>query len=373
MTESTKNAEILVLFGTRTEGPGIGFSVARFNLKTGALSKPKLVLEAPMPAYFVISRDQRRLYTCNSGDTFHGKPNGGISAYALDAPTGALTFINAVSAEGLDPSYITLDQPETHVLVANYKSGDFVIYEALADGSLGARTDFVRHTGSSIHPIRQVHPFLHSIVEDPSGRFALVADLGTDRLAVYRYDNVTGTVVLHDPPGVTIQAGDGPRHVTFHPNGRWAYLDVEMGSSVHFFEWDADAGILHPVQRCTTLPDDFDGVSTTAEIRVHPNGRFLYVTNRGLDSIAVFRIDQQTGRLELFDQSPTRGKKPRNFEFSPDGNWLIVTNHDSNNATVYALDQDSGRLTQIGEPLPMAFPYCPRFLVGEPSPTAGME
>ncbi len=355
-------AELLVLFGTRRGGPGIGFSVARFNLETGALSAPELVAEAPLPAYFVISPDQRFLYTCNSGDSFHGRPNGGISAYTLDARTGGLSFINAVSAEGLDPSYITLDRPGTHVLVANYKSGNFVIYAVLPDGSLGARTDLVQHTGSSIHPIRQLHAFAHSIIEDPSGRFVLVADLGIDKLLVYRYDNTTGTVTSNDPPGVDVTPGDGPRHVSFHPNGRWAYLVAEMGSSVHVFEWHADTGTLVPIERSSTLPDDFAGVSTTAEIRVHPNGKFVYVTNRGLNSLAIFAIDQQTGRLTLFDQVPTRGEKPRNFEFSPDGSWLIVTNHDSHNATVYSLNQDTGRLTQVGDPVAMPYPYCPRFL-----------
>jgi 6-phosphogluconolactonase len=354
--------ESLVLFGTRKGGPGIGFSVARFDRKTGALSKPELVIEAPMPAYFVLSPDQRFLYTCNSGDTFQGQLNGGISAYALDAHTAALSFINAVSAEGMDPSYITLDAPGTHVLVGNYKSGNFVIYAVQPDGPLGARTALVHHAGSSVHPVRQTHPFVHSIVEDPSGRFVLVADLGIDKLLVYRYNNVTGTVTPNDPAGVDVDPGDGPRHLSFHPNGRWAYLVGEMGNAVHVFDWNADIGTLTRIERRSTLPDDFAGVSTTAEIRVHPSGRFLYVTNRGLDTIATFRIEQETGRLDLFDQAPTRGQKPRNFEFSPDGAWLIVTNHDSDNATVYALDQQTGRLTQAGDPISMPFPYCPRFI-----------
>jgi 6-phosphogluconolactonase len=357
-----QTTETLVLFGTRRGGPGVGFSVARFDLVTGALTTPTLVVEAPLPAYFVISPDQRFLYTCNSGDTFQGQPNGGISAFALDAATGALTFINAVSAEGLDPSYIWLDQPGTHVLVANYKSGNCVITAVRPDGSLGIRTDLVQLTGSSVHPVKQRTPLVHSIQEDPSGRFVLIANLGADRLLVYRYDNVTGTITPHDPPGVSVTPGDGPRHLSFHPNGRWTYLVGEMGNSVHVFDWDADAGTLTPIERVSTLPADFTGVSTTAEIRVHPNGRNLYVTNRGLDTLAAFAIDPRNGRLTLFDQVPTRGKKPRNFAFSPDGSWLIVTNHDSDNATVFALDQTTGRLTQVGEPVAMPFPYCPRFL-----------
>ena len=220
----------------------------------------------------------------------------------------------------------------------------------------------MQHAGSSVHPRRQLHAFAHSIQEDPSGRFVLVADLGIDKLLVYRYDNANGTVVAHDPPGVNVTPCDGPRHLSFHPNARWAYLVAEMGSSVHVFDWDSVRGTLSPIERCSTLPADFTGVSTTSEICVHPNGRFLYVTNRGLDSVAIFRIDPRTGRLDLFDQVPTRGSKPRNFEFSPDGAWLIVTNHDSDNATVFALDQQTGRLTQVGAPVAMPFPYCPRFL-----------
>ncbi len=361
--DGTDTRSCLVLFGTRAEGPGIGFSVAPFDLRTGRLGGPKFLVEAPRPAYFVISPDQRYLYTCNSGDTFHGRPNGGISAYALDPGTGELRPINAVSAEGMDPSYISLDRPGSHVLVANYKSGNFVIYAVQPDGSLGARTALQQHEGSSVHPVRQPHAFAHSIMEDPSGRFILVADLGTDKLMVYRYDNRTGTVMPNDPPFISVTPGDGPRHMSFHPNGRWLYLVCEMGNSVHVFAWDAGAGRLTPIERVSTLPPDFTGVSTTAEIRVHPDGRTVYVSNRGVDTVASFRIDPASGRLTLFDQAPTRGAKPRNFEFSPDGRWLLLTNHDSNNAIVYQIEPDSGRPIAVGEPVAVPFPYCPRFLI----------
>lgn len=361
--DGTQVPSYLVLFGTRAEGHGIGFSVALFDLRTGTLGSPELVVEAPRPAYFVITPDRCHLYTCNSGDTFHGRPNGGISAYALNPATGALRLVNAVSAEGMDPSYIWLDRRGAHVLVANYKSGNFVIYAVQPDGSLGARTALQQHEGSSMHPVRQPHAFAHSIMQDPSGRFVLVADLGIDKLMVYRYDEASGTVAPHDPPFVSVTPGDGPRHMSFHPNGRWLYLVCEMGNSVHVFAWDPDAGRLTPIERVSTLPPGFTGVSTTAEIRVHPDGRTLYVSNRGSDTLAAFRIDPHSGRLDLFDQAPTRGAKPRNFEFSPDGAWLLLTNHDSNNAMVYRLEPDTGRPVPVGEPVAVPFPYCPRFLI----------
>ncbi|HUJ44689.1 MAG TPA: lactonase family protein [Opitutaceae bacterium] len=349
-------ADMYVYFGTHRTGPGIGFSVAHFDSDTGALSRPRFLIEAVEPAFFVIHPDGRRLYTCNSGVP------GGVSAYAIDRGTGQLTLLNKEPSGGDDASYVCLDRTGRYVFVANYSGGNVAAFALKSDGSIGARTAFVQHAGHSIDPKRQTHPYAHSIIIDPTNRFVLVADLGLDRLFVYRFDERDGSLRANDPPFATVAPGSGPRHVKFHPNGRWVYLINEMGCTVTAFTWDSSRGVLAEFQTSSTLPADFKGTNTCAEVEVHPNGRFLYGSNRGHDSIAVFAIDPATGRLTPVEYVPTQGKWPRNFAFDPTGRWMLVTNHNSDNAVVFRVDEATGRLTQTGAPVPVPFPFCERFL-----------
>ncbi len=349
-------AGLFVYFGSHSPGPGHGFSLARFDPATGALSPPEYLLDAKEPAFFVLSPDGTRLYTCNSGTP------GGLSAYAVERRTGRLTLINRVLAGGGDTSFITLDHAGRHVLVANYDGGNIAAFALRPDGGIGDWTAFDQHRGSSVHPQRQTHAYAHAIVLDPTNRFALVPDLGTDRLYVYRFDEKTGALTPHDPAFVEIAPGSGPRHVRFHPNGRWVYLINEIASTIVAFAWDSAAGTLTPFQTATTLPAGFQGVSACAELEIHPNGRFLYGSNRGHDSLAVFAIDQATGRLTPVEHVPSGGKIPRNFAFTPDAQWLLVTNHGSNNAVVFRVDAATGRLTQTGGPVSVPSPFCERFL-----------
>jgi 6-phosphogluconolactonase len=330
--------------------------VARFDTDTGALTSPRLDVEAVQPAFFVIHPDGRHLYTCNSGSP------GGISAYAIDPKTANLTRINGVPSGGDDPSYVCLDHTARFALVANYNSGNIAAFALQPDGSIGARTAFVQHTGRSINPQRQTHAYAHSIIVDPTNHFALAADLGVDKLFVYRFDDRTGALTPNDPPFAAVTPGSGPRHVTFHPNGRWVYLINEMGCTVTAFNWDSARGALAEFQTVPTLPADFKGANTCAEILVHPNGKFLYASNRGHDSIVVFAIDAASGRLTALEHVPTQGRTPRNFAFDPTGRWIICTNQDSNNAVVFRVDDATGRLTQTGKPVPVPSPFCERFL-----------
>jgi 6-phosphogluconolactonase len=355
-------ADLLVYFGTHSSGPGLGFSIAHFDTATGALSPPRFDVEAAAPAFFVIHPNGRHLYTCNSIDMFQGRPGGAVSAYAIDPTTGNLTLLNQQPAGGSDPSYICLDHTGSFVLVANYQSGNIAIFALKSDGSLGKRTAFVQHIGRSVDPRRQTQAHAHSIIVDPTNRFALVADLGLDRLFVYRFDEKNGSLRPNDPPFAPVTPGSGPRHVKFHPNGRWAYLISEMGSTVTAFDWDPANGALREFQTVSTLPADFKGASACAEIEVHPSGRFLYASNRGHDSLAVFTIDPDTGRLALLQHVSTQGKTPRNFAFDVTGDWLICTNHDSNNAVVFRVDGTTGRLTPAGPPVSVPSPFCERFL-----------
>ena len=355
-------ADMFVYFGSHAEGPGRGFSLAHFDTATGVLTKPEFLLEAAAPAFFVIHPDGRHLYASNSIMTFRGQPGAAVSAYAIDPATARLTLLNQQPSGGGDASYVSLDATGRYLFVANYQGGNFAAFALQPDGSIGERTAFFQHTGSSVNPERQKHAYAHSIKVDPSNRFVLVADLGLDELFVYRFNARDGSMQPNDPPFVKVAPGSGARHFTFHPNGRFVYLVNEMGSTVIAFAWDSARGTLTEIQTISTLPDGFKGVSNCAEIEVHPSGKFLYATNRGHDSLAVFAIDASSGRLTLVERVPTQGKTPRNFAFDPTARWLLVTNHDSNNAVVFRIDENTGHLTQNGPPVPILYPFCERFL-----------
>jgi 6-phosphogluconolactonase len=270
--------------------------------------------------------------------------------------------MNRQPSGGGDPSYISLDKTERFLFAANYQDGSIAAWALNSDGGLGKRTVFIQHSGSSVDPRRQTHAYAHSIVIDPSNRFVLAADLGLDQLFVYKFNSSTGTLVPNKPAFAALTPGSGPRHVVFHPNGLWAYLITEMGSTIHFFHWNSRAGSLNEVQSLSTLPNGFHGVSTAAEIKVSPDGNFLYVSNRGHNSIAVFSIDPRNGRLAPIQFVPSGGQTPRNFDFDPSWHWLLVTNQDSHNALVFKIDQSTGMLTAVGEPEDVISTFCPRFL-----------
>lgn len=357
---SAHAADMYVYFGTHASGPGKGFSLAHFDSDTGKLTKPKFLIEDEMPAYFVIHPDGRHLYTCNSTNTLHGE--GWISAYAIEPKTGQLTLLNRKSSGGPNPSYITLDKTGRYALVANYQGGNVTVTAIKPDGSLGDLTGLDQHTGHSVNPERQTRPYAHSIIVDPSNRFALNADLGLDKLFVYRFNDKDGSLTPNDPLFATVKPGSGPRHVKFHPNGRWVYLINEMAGTVTSFNWDAVKGSLTEFQTVSALPPGFTNTNTSAELEIHPNGRFLYGTNRGHNSLVVFAIDQSTGKLSLVEHVSTQGKQPRNFTFDPTGRWILCTNHDSNNAVVFRVDGATGKLTPAGAPVEVPMPFCERFL-----------
>jgi len=346
-------AQLTVYFGTHVAGPGKGFSVAHFDTVTGALSKPEFMLETPAPAYYIIAPGGRRLYSCNS--------TGFVSAYSIDPVTAQLKLINQKPSGGGDPSYISLDQTRHYVLVANYDGGNIAVWALAPDGGLGERTAYVDHKDPSVNPQHvTVHP--HSIRVDPTNRFALVGDTGLDAVFVYKFNVGDGSLTPNDPPFVKAPPGANPRHVAFHPNGRWLYALTEAGSTIMLFNWDSLRGALLEVETVSTLPKDFQGKSACSEIQVHPSGKFVYASNRGRDSIAVFSVDAKTGRLTAIQDVPSGGKTPRNFDLDPSAHWLLVTNHDSNNAMVFRIDQETGKLTPVGQPVEVPYPFCPRFL-----------
>ena len=334
----------------------MGIAVAEFDSGTGALSAPKLVMETRDPAHFTLSADGSRLYMCNTGTP------GGVSTFAVkDRETGALELLNYKESKGRGPSYISVDGTGRYVLDANYGGGYIEIHSLAADGSLDQQTAFVQHEGSSVNP-RQDKPYAHWIRTDPGNRFALVADLGTDKIVVYRFDENTGRVTPNEPAFARLNGGSGPRHLAFHPNGKWLYAVQELSNEVVAFRWDARNGELTQFQQVKTLPADFTGQNTAAEIGIPRDGRFLYTSNRGHDSIVVYSVDSGSGELTLRQRVPSRGKVPRYFTFDPTEKWLIVSNQEAGNVAVFSVDAKNGELQPVGAPVTLPKPMAVVFL-----------
>jgi len=349
-------ADMLVFFGTHKTGADVGFSLAHFDTDTGALTKPEFLEPATSPAFFEVQPDGRHLYTCNS------EIAGEVSAYEIEPHSGRLTFLNSQPAGGADPCYLSLDRSGHYALAANYGGGSLAVFVLKPDGRLGERTAFIQHTGNSVDPRRQTQAHTHSVLTDPGNKFALAADLGVDKIFVYHFNAQDGSLKPNDPPFAHVALGSGPRHLTFHPNGRWVYVINELASTVVGFNWNSTAGTLEDFQTVSTIPAEFSGVNTSAEILVHMNGKFLYASNRGHDSLAVFAIDQKTGWLKLVEYVPSGGKLPRYFTFDPTARWILCANHGSDNVTVFQVDENTGRLTLTGSPVPVPYPFCARLL-----------
>jgi len=339
-----------VFIGTNGAGPGTGIARATFDAETGTLSQPELVAVTSDPAFLALHPEGKYLYAANTGTP------GGVSAFAIEPATGDLTFLNDRPSPARGPSHVSVDRTGHFVFDANYGAGHIRAHALNADGSLGAQTAFIQHEGHSVHP-RQTAPHAHCLRIDPSNHFALVADLGLDQVFVYRLDAATGTLAPNDPPFAELAPGAGPRHLTWHPNGRFVYVVNEIANTVTAFAWDGIRGALTALQTVPTLPEDFAGASTSAEIAVHPNGRWLYTSNRGHDSIAIFAVDSVTGRLIPRGQVSSRGRTPRYFVLDLTNRWMIVTHHESDNITIFAVDPDTGALTPHGEPVSWVKPF----------------
>ncbi len=343
-----------------------GIYAWRFDAGSGRLEPLGLAAETSRPVFLALHPNRRFLYAVGR-PTSVGRQNVGlVHSYAVEARTGRLTALNSVSSRGIDPAYVSVDGTGGNVLVANYGSdaggGSVAVFPVKEDGSLAEASDFVRYGGSGPHPERQRGAHSHSINLSPDNRFALVADLGLDKLFVYRFDARRGKLAPNEPPFARLNPGAGPRHFAFHPGGRFLYVLNEIQSSVTAFAYDARAGRLKEVQTVATLPKDFTGTSTAGEVQVHPAGKFLYASNRGHDSIAVFSIDPGAGTLAPVGWVPTGGKTPRNFGIAPGGSWLVVGNQASDTLALFRLDAQTGRLRATGQSFEVGAPSCVRFL-----------
>lgn len=364
----------LVFVGTYTGGRSRGIYAYRFHRASGKVEELGLAAEAVNPTFLDLHPSGRFLYAVNEVGDFGPEKAGAVSAFAIDTATGRLALLNHGSSGGAGPCHLVVSRSGRHVLAANYGGGSVVVLPILENGSLGPRTAFIQHSGTSVNPQRQTGPHAHGVTLSPDQRFAIVPDLGIDKLMIHRFDAASGRLTPLDrslagskavaahPGYAPVRPGAGPRHFTFDPTGRFGYVINELDSTITVFRYRARTGELREVQTISTLPGDFQAPSTTAEVEVHPNGRFLYGSNRGHDSLALYSVDGKTGRLTPLGHTPTRGKTPRNFAIAPTGDWLWAANQGSNTIALFRLDAGSGRLEETGTSVEVGAPVCVKFL-----------
>lgn len=346
---------ISVYIGTYTGGGSGGIYRTTLDLHTGALAEPVLAAQTRNPSFVELHPSGKYLYAVSEGGGA-----GAVTAFAID-PTGDLKRLNQQPSGGAGPCHINVDHAGRNVLVANYGSGSASVIPIRPDGSLGSPTGFVQHTGSGPNAGRQKGPHAHSVNVSPDDRFAFVADLGIDRIMIYKLDVDAGTIVANDPPFASLAPGAGPRHFAFTPDGKYAYVINELNSTMTAFAYDSATGALAEVQTVPTLPAGFAGSSYCAEVRVHPSGRFLYGSNRGHDSIVVYRVDPAHGALSFVEHETAGIKTPRNFNIDPTGAFCLVANQDGDSVVVFRIDPQTGALEPTSHKISVGRPVCIRF------------
>lgn len=354
-----------VYVGTNTtNGRSKGIYRLTFDAASGRAGAVELAAETANPTWVSPDPSLRYLYAVNAVGEFRGERTGSVSAFRMDRKSGALALLNQEASGGPGPCHLTIDARTRNLLVANYVGGSVACLPIRPDGSLGAPASRVQHQGSGPNARRQEGPHAHSINLDASGRFAFAADLGLDRIFVYRLDGERGTLTANDPPHASTAPGAGPRHFALHPSGKFAYAINELNSTITAFRVDGSKGSLAPFQVIATIPEGFQAENYTAEVQVHRSGRLVFGSNRGHDSIAVFRVDSETGTLTAVGRQPSGGKWPRNFGQDPSGTWMLVGNQDSDNILVFRIDVEKGTLTHTGQtlgcPVPICFKFVPR-------------
>lgn len=349
----------IVYVGTYTGETSKGIYAFRFDAAAGKLAPLGLVAEIASPSFLAVHPNQRFLYAVSEAD------KGSVAAYAVDRQSGKLTLLNTVSAKGGGPCHINLDKTGRTVAVANYGTGSVAAFPVGADGRLGEASAFDQHKGSSANPRRQDGPHAHSVDFSPDNRFLMSSDLGLDKVLIYRLDAEKSLLTANDPAFGSVKPGSGPRHFAFHPSARFAYVINEIALTVTAFAYDAARGALSELQTLSTLPEG--AVSdrySTAELEMHPSGKFLYGSNRGHNSIAVFAVDQQKGTLTLIENASTQGGPPRNFALDPSGRYLFAGNQQTDTIVLFRIDAQTGKLTPTGEKVELDAPVCIRFVAG---------
>jgi 6-phosphogluconolactonase len=355
--------EIWAFIGTYTQGESEGIYLYRLDAETGAMEPMGLAARTENPSYLAMHPNGHYLYAVNEVGEFEGQPGGAVSAFAL-TESGRLEYLNSQPTGGAAPCYVISDPTGRFVLAANYGGGSVCAMPVRDDGHLIEPTAIVQHEGGSWGtPQRQAGPHAHSVVMGPEGRFVFVADLGLDRIMVYQLEFDSGRLVPNDPSWTTLAQGAGPRHLVFHPNRLYAYVINELDSTITTFSYDESRGSLETIQIVPTLPDDYEGKNSCADIHLAPSGRFLYGSNRGHDSIAIFAVDGTSGRLTPHGHASTQGRVPRNFAVTPDGRHVLVANQDSDSIATLRVDTETGDLVETGLAVEVPSPVCVRLLV----------
>jgi 6-phosphogluconolactonase len=358
----SKSGKYIVYAGTYTrDNLSKGIYSMQFDAKTGKAGEPQLAAETPNPSFLALHWNRKYLYSVSELSSFGGQTTGAVSAFAIDPSSGKLKLLNTVASRGTSPCHLAVDKTGKTLVVVNYGDGVTSAFAIRDDGSLSEATSVMQHKGSSVNPKRQAGPHAHSVNLSADNRFAVVADLGLDQLLVYKLDGAGSRLEANNPAYVRLHPGGGPRHFAFHPNGKIAYANHEMGNYVSALTWDAQRGAFNVIEALPTLPSDFDAVSHTAHVEVHPSGKFVYVSNRGHNSLAGYSVDQATGRLTRIGITSTQGEIPRNFGIEPGGNYLIAANQNTDNVVVFKLDARTGALTPTGQNLKVGRPVCIKY------------
>jgi 6-phosphogluconolactonase len=351
-----KPGPVTVYVGTYTDGTSRGIYRLTFDPATGSMTEPVLAVETKTPSFLALHPSGRFLYAVGEIGSFQGARTGAVSAFAVDPKTGDLALLNQQASEGAGPCHLVVDKSGRNVLVASYGGGTVAVLPIDADGRLKPASSVQAHQGSGPNKGRQEKPHAHGIYLDAAERFAFSPDLGADRVFVYRFEAAKGTLEPHGAG--TLDPGSGPRHAAFHPTGKYLYVINELLSTVTAFTYDAEKGALAPLQTVTTLPAGFSGTSWTAEVEVSADGRFVYGSNRGDDSLAVFRVDATTGRLTAAGHVPVGGKYPRHFTIDPTGRFILAAHQNSGTIAVLRLDPATGMPTLVGSPVKVDRPVC---------------
>jgi len=358
--KSSPSTRFLAFVGTytsKTESKGI--YAFEFDARSGKLTPKGIAAETPDPSWIVIHPSGKFAYAANEA----GKQSS-ITAFAIDPQSAKLTELNQLPALGEDPCHLSIDKTGKFLFVANYSSGTVAVFPILADGRLGQHTSVLKDAGTpGPNKGRQEAPHAHWIAVSPDNRFVLVSDLGLDDILIFRFDSAKGTLVPNAPPSAKLAAGAGPRHAAFSSDGRFVYVVSELNSTVTVFNFETSKGVLYDPQVVRTLPKDFEGRNDTAEVVLHPDGKWLFASNRGHDTIAVFSVDPVQGTLQPAGEFPTGGKEPRHFAIDPTGQFLLAENQNSNTIVVFRIDRDKGTLTQVskvdGIPSPVSLAFLP--------------
>jgi 6-phosphogluconolactonase len=356
MNHTTHADDPLVFVSAFTGGEEGAIHAFRLDVSAGTLTPVQRTADVENPFFLAVTPDQKFLYSIHT-PRFGGTENEEIAAYRIEGRSGNLTLLNRQSALGTAACYLDVDATGQSLLVANYSSGSVASLPIHEDGSLGEAASFIQHAGSSVHPRRQTAPHAHCIVVSPDNRFAFAADLGLDQVLSYQLDAAQAKLSPAGQPFVRTPPGAGPRHLTFHPNGKWMYVINELANSITRFDYEAESGLLIERQTISTLPEDFDETSHCADLKITPDGRFLYGTNRGHDSIAAYRIGED-GELTLIAIEPSHGKGPQNLAIPPGGELLLCANMPGGNVAVFRIDSETGRLALHGSPVEMPSPSC---------------